>query len=103
MSLLVLLAAAAVIGRILTPHQAPVELLLAAALAALWGALAEGSPPLRSVALLAVAAALAAGASPMLATPELTAIPRSTDGPTTGVVRWAGTGAAGPPAWIAPA
>jgi competence protein ComEC len=91
-SLLVPLAAAAVLGRLLVPDDAPAAVLLGAALAATWGALAAASHRVRALALLAVAAAMVSAAAPRLAPVALEEAAPAADGPAFGVVRWVRSG-----------
>jgi competence protein ComEC len=91
-SLLVPLAAAAVLGRLLVPDDAPAAVLLGAALAATWGALAAAAHRVRALALLAVASAMVSAAAPRLAPVALEEAAPAADGPAVGVVRWVRSG-----------
>ena len=92
MSLLVPLAAAALLGRMLVPDEAPTAVLLGAALAAAWAALAAASHRVRAAALLAVASAMIAAVAPRLAPVALDEASPAASGPAVGVVRWVRSG-----------
>jgi len=90
-SLLLPLAAAALLARWLVPATAPPELLLAATLALLAAARLVLQRPLRLVLLLAAAVGAASAASALLEPPRVAPLAESGDAPSVGRVRWSGS------------